>query len=388
MNLRVSPVYLANVQAETRFVVNEGGSRSGKTYSILQTIITKHALRRKGLIIDIARKTQAELHDTVMHDFFEIMEEWNLYRERSYHKTRREYRLNGNLFRFLGMDKAKKKKGSKRNILYCNEANDLSLADWVQLNIRTEDQVYIDYNPEEEFWVDDQVLNLGPEKVTKIHSTYLDNLKFLKADQVTEIENLINVDDFYHKVYTLGLRAVKKGKIYTKVTKITSQQYDEIYEDVKFYGLDFGYEHATVLVEIKWAGEQTYEKPIYFERHKTDDDLIDFMNKYIIEPDNSIYPDPAMATSIRKIRDNGYICQPVKKDVKDGVRFCMGLKRNIVCDTPEGAQYFKQNDKYKFKQTPDGRIIEEPVKIEDDGPDAARYALYNELRKYYNPMGL
>lgn len=387
MELKLSPVFLANARANTKYVVNEGGTRSGKTYSILQTLILKHALTKKGQIIDIVRKTQRELHDTVIFDFVEILTTWGWYNERNHNKSRNIYTLNGNVFRFIGIDRAGKKKGAKRHILYCNEANGLTIEDWVQLSIRVTDKVYLDYNPEEEFWVDEFVMPKGPEMVTKIHSTYLDNYEFLEKDQIEQIESLIGIDDFYYNVYTLGKRAIRKGKIYSNIKRITQAQYDDVFEDVKFYGIDFGYEHYTVVVEIKWAGEQTYEKPIYYERHKTDNDLIEFLIKYGIDPDNSMYPDPAMSGSVRKLRDQGYNCRDVNKDVKDGIRFVQALKRNIVTDGPCGIQYWEENDKYKFKQTPDGRIIEEPVKIKDDGPDAGRYALYNELKQYYNPMG-
>src|SRR5882672_4706359 len=136
MDLQVSPVFLKNYNATKHHVVNCGGSRSGKSYSICQNLIIKHALRSRGLIIDIVRKTQAELRSTIMVDFFQILEGMDLYRTKDHNKTNLEYKLHGNLFRFLGLDRAQKKRGSKRNILYINEANGLTLEDWIQLSIR------------------------------------------------------------------------------------------------------------------------------------------------------------------------------------------------------------------------------------------------------------
>lgn len=384
MNLRVSPVFWANLRSNTRYTVNEGGARSGKTYSILQVLIYI-ALSNKGKIIDIVRKTQRELRDTVMIDFFEILNSMGLYNARQHNRTNLEYVLNGNLFRFIGLDKAQKKRGSKRHILYCNEANGLTLEDWIQLSIRTTERIFIDYNPSEEFWVDKQVIDRGPEKTTLIHSTYLDNYDFLPKEQIEEIENLIKVDDFYYQVYALGKRAPLKGKIYTKLNKITEQVYDDVFEDVKFYGLDFGYEHATVLTEIKWAAEQTWEKAVYFEKHKTDDQLIEWMNKEGISQTLSICADPAYPASIAKLRDAGYQVRKAKKDIRDGIHFCQAIKRNIV-DTPN--DYYKQNNMYKYRQTPDGHVIEEPVKRDDDAPDAFRYGAYTTLREFFNPMGM
>lgn len=382
MDLQVSPIFLKNFQALRRFVINQGGSRSGKTYSILQVLIIKYCLnpqtRKKGLIIDIVRKTQTELRATVMVDFFEILEKMGIYNPKHHNKTNLEYRLNGNLFRFIGLDKAQKKRGSKRHILYINEANGITLEDWVQLSIRCEGQIYIDFNPSEYFWVNEQILEKRADKFDLIHSTYLDNYDFLSKEQIEDIENLINIDDFYYKVYVLGILAIMKGKIYNNYNLIEPEFYDQLFEDEKFYGLDFGYEHATSLMEVKSCAEQVYEREIYHEVHKLDDDLIKWMEEHQISQTAPIYADPAMASSIRKLRDNGYNVHLAKKDVRDGIRFCQSLKRNIC---KSSIHYIKSINQYKFKQTADGVVIEEPVKINDDPCDSMRYAEFTHLRK-------
>ncbi len=389
MELGISPIFLKNFDATARMVVNQGGTRSGKTYSILQVLIIKYCLnkhtRRRGIIIDIVRKTQTELRATVLVDFIDILTALGIYNPRSHNKTNMEYRLNGNLFRFIGLDKAQKKRGSKRHILYINEANGLTLEDWIQLSIRCEDQIYIDYNPSEYFWVNEQILEKRSDKYELILSTYLDNYDFLTKEQIDDIENLINIDDFYYKVYVLGILAIMKGKIYNNYNLIEPEDYDNIYEDEKFYGLDFGYEHATSLMEVKYAGEQVYEREIYHESHKLDDDLLLWLDENHISTTATIYADPAMPSSIRKLRDAGYQVVKAKKDVRDGIRFCQSLKRNIC---KSSVHYIKSINRYKFKQTPDGAVIEEPVKRDDDPCDAMRYAEFTHLRKRLNQMGV
>lgn len=392
MDISVSPVFLKNAESKKRITVNQGGTRSGKTWSILQVLIIQYALKRHGLIIDIVRKSQTELRDSVYVDFIEILQDMGIYQPRLHNKTKMTYRLNGNLFRFIGLDKSQKKRGSKRNILYVNEANGLSLEDWVQLNIRTTEKVFIDYNPSEYFWVNEHILEQDPEKFDLIISTYLDNYDFLEASQIKEIEDLILIDDFYYRVYVLGELAIMKGKIYNNYKEITEEEYDDIFHDEIIYGLDFGYEHKTCLVEIKIANEQIYEKCIYMESHKTDEDLIRHMDKIELDQNHDLYYDPAAASSGRKIRDAGYNAHKAKKDVKDGLRFCQSLKRNIVSSSKDAINnvrhkdYLKQNSRYKFKQTADGKIIEEPVKIDDDGPDAMRYGAFTHMRHLYDPL--
>jgi phage terminase large subunit len=375
LDLKVSPVFVRNAQSRAKIVVNQGGTRSGKTYSILQVLLV-YALQNTGKIIDIVRKTKAEIRDTVLTDFIEILTNAGIYSGKIHNKTHDEFRINGNLIRFIGLDKAQKKRGAKRNILYVNECNGITLEDWIQLSVRTIEKIYLDFNPSEYFWLNEQVL----EKRTDyelIKSTYLDNYDFLKPEQIAEIENLINVDDYYYKVYVLGELAEFKGKIYKNYGFVDPDLYDALDYSERIYGLDFGYENATALVEIKLAGESVYERERYYHSHKTDDDLVKWMLENDISMTDDIYADPAAAASINKLREAGFNVRKAKKDVRDGIRFCQGLK-TFVCKGSDNLS--KEYSRYKWKQTSDGKVIEgEPVKIDDHAIDAKRYAEYTHL---------
>ena len=184
--IRVSTVFERNYDARTKVVVNQGSSRSGKTYSILQLLILVKAFEQKDAIFTIVRKTLPSLKASAMRDFFEILKSEGLYDERYHNKTESTYTLNGNLIEFVSLDQPQKKRGAKRTYLFINEANELSLEDWVQLSIRTEKQIFLDYNPSmEEHWIYDVVLP-RPD-CTFIQSTYLDNKEFLPEEVVKEI---------------------------------------------------------------------------------------------------------------------------------------------------------------------------------------------------------
>jgi phage terminase large subunit len=377
---RVSPVFIANYNARARIVINQGGMRSGKTYSILQVLIITALYLQKSdrrLIIDIVRKTKAEMRDTVLKDFVDILQDWGLYDPKKHNKTHDEFLVNGCLFRFIGLDKAQKKRGAKRDILYINEANGITLEDWVQLSGRTSRKIYLDFNPSEYFWLNEHVIE--KKKHDFIKSTYLDNYDFLPVEQIAEIESLIEIDDFYYKVYVLGELAVMKGKIYNGYQFIEPDHYDIIDYDEKIYGLDFGYENATALMEIKYAQEKVYERERYYQSHKTDDELIRWMLENDISQTAEIYADPAYPASIRKLREAGFNVRKAKKDVTDGIRFCQGLKR-FICKSSDN--YKKEISRYKFKQTSDGKILDgEVVKIDDHACDAMRYGEYTHLKK-------
>jgi phage terminase large subunit len=396
VNFPVSPVFVINQKAfqatrvnpETgkiehkyNYIINQGGSRSGKTYSILQVIII-FVLTNRGKIIDIVRKTHAELADTVVQDFIDIIEMLGLTDVIKRNKTKHIFKVNGNTIRFLGMDKAQKKRGSKRDILYINEANGLGLEDWIQLNIRATGQVFIDFNPSEYFWINDQILekeNKDENAHVLIKSTYLDNYDFLSYAQIKKIEALIDVDDFWYQVYTLGNLAVMKGKIYSKQVLIEPEDYDVIDYDELYYGLDFGYEHAMSFIECKYAQEKYYERERYNETHKHIEDFIAWALENDISQAAPIYCDSAYPASIAKLKDAGFNARRAKKDVIDGIRFMQGITPHI-CKTSK--QLIRARGKYKWRQKSDGAIIEgEPVKIDDDPVDAERYAHYSHRKR-------
>lgn len=381
LDLKVSPVFVRNWEAIVspliNIIVNQGGSRSGKTYSILQCILI-YCLNNKGKIIDVVRKTHRELRDTILVDWHEILIEAGLEGRISHNKTHHEYRINGNTIRFFGIDKAQKRKGSKRDLLYVNECNGITLDDWIQLTIRLTGKAIVDFNPSEYFWLNEHVLEKRKD-VELIVSNYLDNYDFLPAKQIAEIENLINIDDYYYKVYALGILTALKGQIYNNFSYCEDEEYDVVDAEEILYGIDWGFEHAMVLVEIKYAQEKIYERCLYMESYKQPEDLIAFMEEKGISYTADIYADPAYPGSIQKLRDAGFSVRKAKKDIKDGVRFCQGLKRKI-CKSSE--TYYKQMQRYKWKQTSDGKIVVgEPVKIEDDGPDAFRYGAYTHLKR-------
>ena len=156
---KISRVFYKNRKAKTKIVVNQGSSRSGKTYSILQLLILVKAYEEKDAVFTIVRKTMPSLKASAMRDFFEILKNAEMYDEKFHNKTENTYMLNGNLFEFVSLDQPQKKRGAKRTYLFINEANELSLEDWIQLSIRTEKQIFIDYNPSmEEHWIYDLVI--------------------------------------------------------------------------------------------------------------------------------------------------------------------------------------------------------------------------------------
>ena len=169
LNIQATTVFQSNWDATTRFVINIGGSRSTKTYSILQLLIVKALESVEPLVISIVRKSLPSLRISVMRDFFNILKSLDLYNEELHNKTENTYHLGNSIVEFFSIDDAQKRRGTKRDILFINEANEITYEDFFQLNIRTTTQVYFDFNPSETFWYNDQIQTR--DDITIIHST-------------------------------------------------------------------------------------------------------------------------------------------------------------------------------------------------------------------------
>ena len=155
-------------------IVQQGGSRSGKTYNILIWLILHCVTDWDNKIIDIGRKTFPSLRFSVMHDFFEILKKYNLYHVNLHDKSNHSYKLGSNTIRFFSVDQEQKVRGSRRDILFMNEANEFRVDDFKQLNQRTAELTILDYNPSDEFhWIYDDVLTR--KDVDFYKTTFRDN---------------------------------------------------------------------------------------------------------------------------------------------------------------------------------------------------------------------
>jgi len=378
INLDVSNVFERNYNARTRNVVNEGGSRSGKTYSILQLLIFIKATKARGLVISIVRKTLAELKATAMRDFLEILNRHNMYNPEQHNKSNQTYTYNGNIFEFIGLDKAQKKRGAKRDYLFINEANDLSIEDWIQLSMRTTNQIYIDYNPSftEHEWID-QVIKRND--TTFIHSTYRDNFKFLPETVIKEIRQLKTVDPYYYKVYTQGLRAQIRGIVFEKITYV--KKMPEL-QDRKWtrYGLDFGYTNdPTALIEVCLSGGELWIKEILYNYGLNNYDLNGKFQILDLMPNCKIIADSADPKSISELKSMGWKVEGAKKGA-DSIRNGIDIMKRYNLNITEGSTNLKKEfTHYKWKESKDGKATNEPIDIWNHGIDAIRYVCLNTI---------
>ena len=359
------------LQSDTRFIINQGGSRSSKTYSLCQLIIV-YCLQNPNKVVSIVRKTFPALRATVMRDFFEIMKDLGLYQKTSHNMSENIYKFNnGSIVEFFSVDDEQKIRGRKRDLGWCNEANELFFDDFQQLNMRTESTMIFDYNPSESAsWLYD----LPKDESITIKSTYKDN-PFLPDSIKRQIEDLKRTDEALYQIYALGERAISKSNIYSNWTFVK-------HRPSKFtqfmYGLDFGYNHPTALVRIYWHEKDIYIEPVIYESYLTTTMLIDKLGDLNIEKHIEIMADHSRPEIIAEMQNAGYNVQNANKTVKKGID---NIKTFLVFCEDE-PRIKKEYENYKWKKIGD-TITDEPIKLFDDAMDAVRYATTHIKDVYY-----
>jgi len=374
-NVKVSVVFEKNYNAKTKIIVNQGGSRSGKTFSILQLLALVKAFEGTDMVFSIVRKTMPALKASAMRDFFEILKANDLYDERNHNKTENTYLLNGNLFEFMSLDQPQKKRGAKRTYLFINEANELNLEDWIQLSLRTERQIYLDFNPSmDEHWIYDIVI--PRQDCTFIHSTYLDNLKFLPEELIREIENLQSVDQNYWRIYGLGEIGQIKGLVFTNWEVV-----DEYPSDSKWtsYGLDFGFSNdPTALIKVGYSGGDLFLDEIIYSRGLTNQDIGKWMNQLGLTKADEIIADN-QPKCIYEIRLEGFNIKPTFKGQDSIITGIDIMKRQRFKVTKRSVNLIRELKNYKWKEDAAGNALNVPVDRFNHGIDAVRYTVLNRL---------
>jgi len=378
VKIRATEVFDWNFNAlnsDKRFIINQGGSRSSKTYSLCQLIIV-WCLQNPNKVVSIVRKTFPALRATVMRDFFEVLKDLELYEKANHNMSENIYRFdNGSIVEFFSVDDEQKIRGRKRDIGWCNEANELWFDDFQQLNMRTESKLIFDYNPSESSgWL----YELPEAESVLIKSTYKDN-PFLPESIKRQIEDLKRTDEALYQIYALGEKAVSKSNIYTNWTFVQ-------HRPSKFtqyvYGLDFGFNHPTALIRVYWHEKDIYIEPVIYESYLTTSDLIERFNNLGIDKSIDILADYSRPEIIAEMQIAGYNVNNANKVVKKGIDNVKTF--GVMCQ--DDPRMKKEYDNYKWKKIGD-TITDEPVKLFDDAMDAIRYATTFIKEMYFSDDG-
>ena len=373
--IQTNKVFNHLIKSDKRIIVEQGGTRSGKTYNILLWLIFYYTERNTAKTITICRKSFPSLRASVMRDFFDILRNHDLYREEYHNKSSHEYHLNGNLVEFISLDQPQKIRGRKRNLLYINEANELFYEDWQQLIFRTDGRIILDYNPSESFhWIYDRVI--PREDCDFYQTTYRDN-PFLDEKIKQEIERLQYTDEDYWRIYGLGERGMSRATVFQFGTS-------EIPQEAKLlsYGLDFGFTNdPSAIVAIYQHGENLYLDELLYRTGMTNRDLHHHLQSLGLDRRDEIFADSAEPKSIEELHRFGWNVKPTAKgqdSINAGIDI---LKRHKIFATARSNNLIKELQNYKWTEDKNGNLLNKPIDVMNHALDAARYAVFNKLSK-------
>jgi len=373
--IKTNVVYEHLIDNNKKIVVEQGGTRSGKTYNIILWIIFQYCTTNQNKIITICRKTFPSLRATVLRDFIGILQANNIYSENFHNKSNSEYNLFGNLIEFISLDQPQKIRGRKRDLLLINEANELYFEDWQQLLFRTQEKIILDFNPSDEYhWIYDKVL--PREDCAFFKTTYLDN-PFVEDSIIQEIERLRDTDDEYWQVYGLGERAASRSTIF-KYTEVNQVPIDAA---LIAYGMDFGYTNdPTTFVAVYTQGHNLYVKEHLYRTQMTTQDINLFLRGENLLS-NAIYADSAEPRLISELRRMGHNILPSIKgrdSVNAGIDLLKRYKIHILASSTNAISEFRN---YKWKEDKAGMLTNTPEDKHNHIIDPCRYATYSILSR-------
>jgi len=384
MEMRGTRIFYENLGSKKPIIINIGGARSSKSYSLAQLYVYKffNEARKKFLT---TRKTFPSLRSTIYKQILDLLKEYNLYKflDHSIQANTLINPENGSYWLFSSLDDPEKIKSAEFNYIHMEEANEFTWDDFMILKLRLSgpsidglpNQIHLTFNPsDEEGWIRKELITKDEAQI--IHSTYRDN-PFLSLEYIKMLESLKDQDETYWQIYGLGLWGVPTELVYSKIYEC-----DEMPEnrDGSCYGLDFGFNNPNVLLDIGRKDNELFFDQLIYQERMTNGELINLM-KEKISPYNRkhvIYADAAEPARIQEICNAGFRCQPADKSVKDGIDFMRAHKKHI---TKRSAQTLRDFKSYKNKKNRDGSVSDDPLKFMDHGPDAGRYGAYSHFKK-------
>jgi len=375
---KTGPLYLANLNSEADIVVNQGGTSSGKTYSILQVLCTI-AISQAKQTITVAGQDIPNLKVGAMRDMETIIEgspELQSLLAKPFNKSDRTYTFkSGSIVEFKSYDDAQDAKSGKRDYLFVNEANGISFDVYSELQLRTRKKVFIDYNPNATFWVHEKVI--GNEKVELIISDHRHN-PFLEQRQRDKIEALKNIDLDLWKVYARGMTGKIEGLVFRNWTLC-----DEIPKDAKFIGngLDFGFTNdPTADVDVFMQNGELWADELLYETGLTNQDISGRLASLGVPKGRGVIADSAEPKSIEEIRRMGWQIEPAQKG-PDSINISISSLKNYRLNiTKRSTNLRKELMNYKWKvDRATGNPTNEPVDYFNHAIDALRYVALNRL---------
>ena len=360
---------------KARIRIIQGGTSASKTVSIILILIAMAQSDKKKTLTSIVSESFPHLRRGAERDFLNIMKEHQYFKDNRWDRTNHIYTFEtGSQIEFFSVDQSEKVRGARRDRLFINEVNNVKLMAFEELEVRTKELIYLDYNPTNEFWLFTEIIPNRTD-TEKIILTYLDN-EALSKEIVDSIEQRKNRKDWW-KVYGMGLLGVIQGRIY-KDWKII----DEIAHEAKLVrrGMDFGYSNdPTTIIDIYEYNGGIVLDEIVYRKGLSNKQIVDYIQAQK-EDDVLVVADSAEPKSIDEIKSYDIPIVPFSKgkdSVRNGIQFIQEKKISV---TKRSINIIREYRNYLWETDKDGAYITPPIPEHEfsHSMDAIRYGLaYN-----------
>lgn len=365
-------------ELDKRITVIQGGTSAGKTIAVL-ILLLNYALEHKNEVITIVTDTFPNLRTGAMRDWLKICQETNVDKLAQWNKSEHQMTFpNGTIVEFYSVD-TMGALGSRRDVLFVNEANRIAWETFSNLEVRTKERVIIDFNPVNEFWAHKELI--GREDVDFIKLTYQDNealdKNIIKALEMRRGDGTSN----WWRVYGLGEIGSLEGNIYSGWTTVDAMPEGFV---LKRYGVDFGFSNDPTAVVAVYEND---EGSIFLDTKVCETKLLT----------------PELITKLQQLPEGLFVCDNARPEIIAEMQRA-GI-RAIPCDKTPGEKlngkrynielvlrrkvYYLSTDKelereyltYAWRKKKTGEIVDEPEDGNDHILDALAYAVRDLERK-------
>lgn len=356
------------LQLKKRIKVVAGGTSASKTISILLILIAKAQSDTTPTLTSIVSESVPHLKRGVIRDFLNILKEHNYYKDELWNRTDYIYSFEtGSKIEFFSADSPDKTRGPRRDRLYVNEANNIPYMAFDQMEVRTKDEIWLDYNPTNEFWFYTEVKNQRAGDLDFITLTYLDN-EALDPEIVKSIESRKGNKSWW-TVFGLGQLGQSEGKIYRDWATI-----EEIPHEARLerFWLDFGYSNdPTAIGAIYYYNGGYILDELCYQKGLSNKQIADILLNQ--ENNALVMADSAEPKSIDEIRSYGVNIQGTTKgkdSVNQGIQVVQDQRISM---TSRSTNLDKEYRNYLWETDKDGKILNVPISIYNHHLDGVRY---------------
>jgi len=352
----------------------QGGTSASKTISILLYLIDRAQSDTQSTLTSVVSESFPHLKRGAMRDFLLILQQHNYFDDKRWNKTDYTYTFEtGSKIEFFSADQPSKVRGPRRHRLFINEANNIPFEAFEQLEVRTSELIFLDWNPTNEFYYYEEIEGKRDD-VDFVILTYKDN-EALSPEIVKSIEQRKNRKGWW-QVYGLGQLGEVEGKIYTGWQII-----DDIPHEAKLvrYGLDFGYSNdPTAIVALYSYNGGFIVDEVCFQKGLLNKPIADLLLNQ--EQQCLVIADSSEPKSIDEIKSYGVQivgAQKGKDSVKFGIQHVQDQKISV---TRRSVNVIKEYRNYLWETDKDGKILNEPEHPFSHSMDSLRYALVSMMK--------